>query len=115
MNLLEKQKAFSHLVIKLLQFLQENEYEVTLGEIWRPPETANLFDKEGKGIANSLHCLRLAIDINLFQEKKHLTKSQDYRFIGEYWESLSTPELTCCWGGRFGDGNHFSVMHNGVK
>jgi len=30
--------------------------------------------------------------------------------LGEYWEGMGGS-----WGGRFSDGNHFSLTHNGVK
>ena len=30
--------------------------------------------------------------------------------LGEYWESIGGS-----WGGRFNDGNHYSLEHNGVK
>jgi hypothetical protein len=33
------------------------------------------------------------------------TRTDDYKELGEYWESL---DQDCKWGGRWGDGNHFS-------
>jgi hypothetical protein len=93
-------------------------YDVTLGEAWRDPEWAAEMRKRGKGIANSLHCLKLAIDLNLFWQGKYLTDSEDYRPLGELWEA---------WGGSWGgdflddegkpkpDGNHFSLEHEGVR
>ncbi len=86
-----------------------------MGEVWRTPEQAKWNADHGIGIPNSLHILRLAADINLWKDGVWLQKTSEYTFAGEYWESLSTPDLQCCWGGRFGDGNHFSIENNGVK
>lgn len=115
MTLLEKQILFPRLVAQLIQWLESNGYELTFGEAWRTPEMAKLYEQRGQGISNSLHKIRLAIDINLFVQGKWLDKSEDYKPAGEYWESLSTGLYTCCWGGRFGDGVHFSIEHQGVK
>lgn len=115
MTLREKQHAFARLVAALIQRADLCGYEVTLGEAYRSKEEAERLAKLGKGIKNSLHTLRLAIDLNLFKDGKYLTSTEDYRELGEWWESLSTDELICVWGGRFGDGNHFSVMHGGRR
>lgn len=112
MNLSKKQKLFTHLVAKLIEFAYSQGYELTFGEAWRPPETAAIYAKQGKGIKNSLHTKRLAIDLNLFKGDVYLTKSEDYKPLGEFWEGL---DPLCRWGGRFKDGNHFSIEHEGVK
>lgn len=112
MNLSKKQKLFTHLVAKLIEFVYSQGYELTFGEAWRPPETAAIYAKQGKGIKNSLHTKRLAIDLNLFKGDVYLTKSEDYKPLGEFWEGL---DPLCRWGGRFKDGNHFSIEHEGVK
>jgi hypothetical protein len=114
-NLSRKQREFSRQICKLLRALDSMGYEVTLGEAWRPPETAAFYAKDGRGIANSLHQIRLAFDLNLWRNNLYLTKTEDYHEAGILWESYSTDEYRCCWGGRFGDGNHFSIEHNGVK
>lgn len=115
MKLQEKQFVFCRLIGSLIHEAWRQGYTLTFGEAWRPPETAALYAKQGKGIKNSLHTQRLAVDFNLFKDGKWLIKSEDFKFLGEFWESLSTPEAKCCWGGRFGDGNHFSIQHEGRK
>ncbi|EPX9918545.1 M15 family metallopeptidase, partial [Escherichia coli] len=87
-------------------------YRLTFGEAYRTPEQAALNAKSGKGIRNSLHTLRLAVDFNLFINGKYQADTDAYRPLGEYWESIGGT-----WGGRFSraDGNHFSLEHNGVK
>ena len=112
MTLFEKQKRFPLLVAKLIVKADELGYQVTFGEAWRPPEVAAIYAKEGRGISNSLHWDRLAIDLNLFKGGKWLRHTEDHRPLGEYWETLGEG---CTWGGRFGDGNHYAITHQGRK
>lgn len=88
-----------------------------MGETWRSTATAKLMEDQKKGIASSLHCQRLAVDLNLFRDGHYLTDGKDYFDAGEIWESYSTDEFECAWGGRFGskDYNHFSIAHAGIK
>jgi hypothetical protein len=116
LSLADKQKVFSTLVARLiLHTVGTAGVSVTLGEAWRTKEQAELYAKEGNGIVNSLHCLRLAIDLNLFRDGKLLVTTDDYRSMGEFWESLSTADYSCSWGGRFGDADHFAIAHQGVR
>jgi hypothetical protein len=96
----------------LIEYAYAQGYELTLGEAWRTPEQAQRNAQAERGIAKSLHVERLAIDLNLFRGGKWLDKSEDHKPLGEYWESLA-PD--CRWGGRFGDGNHYSIEHAGRK
>lgn len=114
MTLSDKQQRFAVAVARLILKADEMGYGVTLGEAYRTPEQAKLNAQSGKGIANSLHIQRLAIDLNLFKDGVYLTDSASYRPLGEWWETYHDE---CCWGGRFAraDGNHFSWTHNGVK
>ncbi len=114
-SLLEKQQTFTRLTASLIEFAYSHGYSMTYGEAYRTSEQAKLNAIHGKGIAHSLHTDRLAVDFNLFKDGVWLQKSEDFKLLGEYWESLSTPGFECCWGGRFGDGNHFSVADGGRK
>jgi len=87
-------------------------FEVTLGEAHRPKWVAEENARRGTGIANSLHTSKLAIDINLFLDGKYLSSTESHRRLGEWWERQH--ELAA-WGGRFGDGNHYSFKHGGRK
>lgn len=102
---------FTEMVILLISKAHKLGYGVTLGEAYRPKEMAEIYAQRGIGIKNSLHTKRLAIDLNFFTSDgyyiKHTSQLTD---IGEYWESIGGS-----WGGRFGDGNHFSLEHNGIK
>lgn len=113
MTLSEKQQLFTVLIAQLIMFAQDKGMRLTFGEAYRTPEQAALNAKSGKGISNSLHTQRLAVDFNLFVNGEYKTRTEDYRALGEYWESLGGS-----WGGRFKtnpDGNHFSLEHNGVR
>ena len=111
-SLSDKQQKFVFLVSQLIAWAYGNGYRMTFGEAYRTPEQAAINAQKGTGIANSLHTKRLAVDLNLFKDGQYLTKTEDYATVGEYWESL---DHECAWGGRFRDGNHFSLSHEGVK
>lgn len=112
MKLGEAQEEFLYLVGKLINKIYELGYKGRLGEGLRTPEQAAIYASKGKGIANSLHTAKLAIDINVFKDGVWLTEGEQFKELGEYWESLSP---RCNWGGRFNDGNHFSFSWEGMK
>lgn len=115
MTLIEKQWLFAKLLPRLLDKAHEMGYAVTLGECWRPEITAKKYQEMGIGIERSLHRQRLAIDLQLFWGKKYLSKTEDYQKLGEWWESQSTKDYECAWGGRFNDGCHFSISFGGLR
>lgn len=112
MLLSELQQLFSRDTVLLLQHITEKGYTFTYGEAMRSQEQAEIYAKQGKGILDSLHCKRLAIDINLFKDGVYLQDSKSYELFGSFWESLSPCNR---WGGRFKkpdgskfcDSNHF--------
>lgn len=112
--------AQSHFTMTLARFLLDLKslgYQVTLGESYRPPETAKMYAIQGKGIANSLHCDRLAQDLNIFKDAVLLNTFDDLLFAGELWESLSEEKYPCNWGGRFTrpDCDHYSISIDSRK
>jgi len=113
-TLRQKQSRFIRYLGDLIDFAYEAGFELTGGELYRTPEQAALNASSGAGIKNSLHTLRLAVDLHLFKDGVFLEHSEDYKPLGVFWESLA---VDCVWGGRFSkpDGNHFSITHNGVK
>ena len=118
MTLRQKQSRFACMIARLILWANEHGYEVTLGEAWRPQETADLYASQGRGSARSLHCSRLAVDLNLFKDGRYLSSTESHRPLGEQWERMGG-----AWGGRFKDsqgrpkpdGNHYSVGHRGMK
>jgi len=99
LSLRAKQSKFLWMLAELIDFIALNGYEATLGVGYVPP-----YSKVRK--IWSLHCKRLAVDINLFHAGEYLTTTKAHRKFGIYWESLGGS-----WGGRFKrrDGNHYSL------
>jgi hypothetical protein len=116
-TLLEKQHAFSKTLAKFILDLASRGYCVTLGEAWRPNQQAQLYAVTGQGIKNSNHCIRLAVDLNIFLDRVWLVTRQELEIPGILWKSYSNDLFTCCWGGDFksADCCHFSFEHNGTQ
>lgn len=102
MKLSEKQQLFAGNVAKLISFVFSLQgYAVTLGEAYRPRETAAIYAKRGIGIKDSLHTQRLAIDLNLFIDGVYRADTEAYRSLGVFWKNLDPKNR---WGGDFKDG-----------
>lgn len=112
MTLREQQSDFVRLIGKLIEYAYAMGYELTFGEALRTPEQAAIHASSGRGISNSLHIDRLAIDFNLFKNGAYLDTSEAHRPLGIYWVSL---DARCRWGGDFTrpDGNHYSMTWGG--
>lgn len=117
MTLRQKQSIFLYLSLQLMERALELGYELTYGETYRSKEEAKRLADLDIGSLNSLHTVRLAIDLNLFKDGVYQRTTEAHRPLGEFWESLSNSAMgiKCCWGGRFGDGNHYSIEHEGRK
>ena len=114
-ELFKKQTQFVEMLCQLLMFANristaEKKYVFTLGDAYRSPSYNDYIN----GHPNSLHTKRLAVDLNLFVIENgnvtFLTDTNDHRPFGEFWESIGGS-----WGGRFNDGNHYSLEHDGVR
>lgn len=106
-----KQRRFSKMAWRLQEKAEQMGYEITYGDAYRDPRLhGDIGVKKGYGHAKSCHKLRLAIDLNLWKDDVYLTDSKDYEPLGVYWESVGGT-----WGGRFNDGNHFSLEHEGMR
>jgi hypothetical protein len=111
-----KQEIFTQALALLLQFASFRGFDIRMGQVERSNDEAKRL-----GFERSNHTLRLAADLNLFRAGKFLTRSEDHRMLGEFWEGLSGDydgeRLTFCWGGRFSrpDGNHYSIENKGTK
>jgi hypothetical protein len=105
----DKQINFARLIPRLIDKAFELGYAVTLGDAYRDPRCPY-------GSEVSLHKQRLAIDLNLFRKEGtqwvFCPNTEDHKVLGEFWESLDSD---CAWGGRFKDGNHYSLKHEGRK
>lgn len=114
MRLGEAQQTFSRNVALLILYAYQNGYGITLGEAWRPKETAELYARQGRGSRTSLHLDRLAVDLNLFRDGVWLQRTEDHAGLGAYWKALHPLNR---WGGEFSkpDGNHYSMEWGGRK
>lgn len=114
MTLGRKQEVFAEHLATLIALMFKSGYTVRIGEVERSKEEATR-----KGFSRSLHCKRLAADLHLFKDGKYLTKTSDHEKFGEIWEGFSKviygDKVVFCWGGRFKDGNHYSILHSGVR
>lgn len=105
MTLREQQSKFARMVADLIIQAFAMGYEVTLGDAYRDPRLfGHPGEKKGYGAANSFHKQRLAIDLNLFKDGRFLEGTEAHQALGEWWESQGGT-----WGGRFRDGNHYSL------
>jgi len=113
MLLHDRQVAFTKNVGLLIAFIYSKNCSATFGDAFRSPEQAAINAASGKGIAHSLHCERLAIDLNLFNAAgTYVTDKPSYQPFGDYWKSLSPHNR---WGGDFVhlvDSNHFEMQEN---
>ena len=114
MTLGKKQQIFTKGIALLIQYATFRGYEIRFGEVERSKAEATR-----KGFPNSNHTRRLAADPHLFRNGKYLSKTSDHTLLGEFWESLTGEydgeNITFAWGGRFKDGNHYSLKHGRVK
>jgi hypothetical protein len=100
MSLRKKQSIFVLMVAALIIWAYIKGYEFTFGDAWARSGHKKL----------SLHYDRLAIDLNLFKDDEYLIRTEDHLQLGEFWEMIGGS-----WGGRYDDGNHYSLEHNGRK
>lgn len=107
-----KQVQFMRMVPRLIDKAHEMGYLVTIGDGYRDPRAFGpLGVRIAYGHPKSAHKQKMALDLNLFtKDGKYLEKTEDHKALGEWWESQGGT-----WGGRFEDGNHYSLEHEGIK
>jgi len=111
MSLLQLQWRFAKMVPRLLDKAHELGFEVAIGDVFRDPRVHGAFgEKAGYGRSRSCHKLKLAVDLNLFRDGVFLQETSEHLQLGEWWESQGGS-----WGGRFGDGNHYSLEFQGAR
>lgn len=108
---IDLQSKFAFNAARFLLWLEAQGYQVGLGEAWRTPEQAQIYADTGKGIANSLHRDRMAIDL-IIRRNGQEVGPEDYKRCGEAWKAFDPLNR---WGGDFKryDGQHFSQTYQG--
>lgn len=108
----ELQRLHVKLVGMLIDFVYANGFELSWGEAFRTQQQAEWDAEHGTGIAQSVHCDRLAVDLQLFMNGVYITDPAAYQFMGDYWKQLNP---LCRWGGDFKtvDADHFSLTYGG--
>lgn len=139
MTLGSRQELFTRLLWQLLAKMINSGYQPRLKEVARPgvvailygydtpkclravellevefPDLAAAIQKVSKvnGSTRSVHLESLAADIDLFRNGLYLSSGAEHKEFGLWWESQ---HALCCWGGRFGDSNHYSVTPDGKR
>lgn len=113
MTLREQRCAFTKALANLILFAYQNGYEVALDEV---TERLTAKDPTSDHMKGSLHHLGLAADVLLYRDGVYLEKTEDYTILGKWWEQRGQETgLPLTWGGRFHDGNHFSLSRDGKK
>lgn len=127
MMLEEMQSIFTDYFSELIRWINSQPgYRCTIGEVERTQITQDFYFKTGKTkVKLSEHQFNLAGDLRIFKlvdgKWTLLTKTEDYKFAGLYWESMERGKTI--WGGRFGDnpnteevegwdGNHFQYSNH---
>ena len=113
MTLREARCAFTECKARLIFYAISRGYEIASAEGMDRPTAKDPTTDHMKG---SLHEIGLAEDFDLYKDGKYLTKTEDHAELGEYWEELGKiNKLPLRWGGRFRDGNHYSLEGLGIK
>ena len=99
-ELSDKQHDHVYMTALLILFAYQKGYKLSWGDAYA---------KTGHRM-HSNHYVRLAVDLNLFKDGEYLTETEDHKELGEFWESIGGS-----WGGRFQDGNHYSIEYKGRK
>lgn len=112
-SLREKQSVFVLNLALLVLEAGRRGYELTLGDGYRDPRVFGRMGEQGPyGRPSSNHKVRLAQDYNLFIDGEYQAETEAHRELGRFWESLHPDNV---WGGSnsAGDGNHYSMTHDG--
>jgi len=108
----EKQELFMQLLPRLIDQAHFLGFCIRGGDLFRDPRAFGHIGVRGPyGHNSSGHKLKLAIDLNLMLNGRLVRSTEGHRVLGEWWEKQ---HHLCRWGGRFKDGNHYSLEHNGV-
>ena len=112
MTLREKQSAFAYQLARLIQWIYDQGWQLTLSEGFVGDTDAADGDYDGPHKQGGLHYKRLAQDLNLFVDGQWIVRGDHpaWQAIGKRWKQMDS---LARWGGDFNDANHFSFAHEG--
>ena len=112
MTLKEARIAFtSQLALLILKINSTEGYTAALAEVM---DRVTAKDPTTDHMKGSLHEIGLAADIDLYFNGIYCTQTEDHLPFGEWWEERGKElGLPLVWGGRFNDGNHYSLRWEG--
>lgn len=113
MTLNAKQAQFSLTAARFIVWCHESGFPVLGAELYRTPEQAEIYARDGRGIKNSCHVHKLAIDLFRVVDGRVTFDDAEYAAIGAHWKTMHP---LARWGGDFRrrDVYHFSFEHRGV-
>jgi peptidoglycan L-alanyl-D-glutamate endopeptidase CwlK len=115
------QNTFSANLSALINAIHVSGMTCSMGECYRTSEQQEIYIKQGKSKTNnSMHCLRLAVDINIFINGQLIAEAEKLAALGKYWRDLHPQNR---WGGdwnkngntkdeKFVDFFHFEMQPN---
>lgn len=114
MNLGNKQELFSRAQPLLYLYAQYHGYEIRSGDLFRDPrEHGEIGEAVGSyGHKNSVHKLKLAIDVNLTKNGVYLegmAAADAHNFLHNFWDMLGGAKRIPH------DLNHYSFEHEGMR
>jgi len=115
MTLSQKQQEFAQCLAEFITWIYTQGWSVRIGEVYRPPFTAREYARTGRGIINSVHTKKCAVDLFLSLDGVSVTwRNEDYAPLAEKWESLHDLARAGHYF-RNRDSVHFSFEHNGIR
>jgi len=97
-----RRERFSRKFAVLILVAHELGFTVAIGDVKRC--------KKCPGSPKSLHLDGLAGDLNIYKEGVYQRTTEAHETLGKIWEMMGGT-----WGGRFSDGNHYSMEWQGRK
>jgi hypothetical protein len=107
-DLLQAQFRFTNNLAEFLKWLAHQNYNVSLGEALRTQYQQDEYVRQKLSkTTHSKHQDKLAIDLNIFNDKGGLVSNAELVYFGEYWQSLHIKNKAgALWGW---DMDHFET------
>ena len=109
----EARCRFSEALAELVLHARDLGYEIAFNEVM---DRVTEKDPTTDHMKGSLHELGLAADMDLYKGGVYQSTTEAHEPLGTWWEVRGKNlGLPLAWGGRFKDGNHYSLAWQGRK